>query len=69
MDELREIVTKELQKKVDEMVADAMIREMQEANLSPDDMLRVIAMAKEKFIQMKKQKHGTLPTANSAKKA
>lgn len=35
-------------------LADQMVKEMQEAGLSPDDVLRVIALAKDKYEKLKK---------------
>jgi len=35
-------------------LADQMVKDMQEAGLSPDDMLRVIALAKDKYEKLKK---------------
>ena len=37
-------------------VANRMIKIMQDAGLTPDDMIRVIAQAREKFNEMKKEK-------------
>lgn len=43
-----------------EKLADKMIKEMQDAGLSPDQMLKVIHMAREKFKQMKNKKKNHL---------
>jgi len=51
--------------KTEQQVADKMINIMQDAGLSPDDMLRVIALAREKYNEMKKQKsnnHEPIPS-------
>ena len=40
-------------KKTDQEVADEMIKIMQEFGLTPDDMIRVIRLAKQKFLLIK----------------
>ncbi len=40
-------------KKTEQEVADSMIKIMQDAGLTPDEMLEVIRMAREKYKQMK----------------
>ena len=55
MDELRELVTDELQHQVDELMASAIIRELQEAGFTPDDMIIVIQMAREKLVAMREK--------------
>jgi hypothetical protein len=58
MDKLTIIANEQLQSYVDNILADAIIREMSNAGLSPDDMLRVIALAKEKYeAKQKKNKN------------
>ncbi|GEM_PF-4108370 len=59
MDELGEIVTHELQHQVDELMASAIIRQLQEAGFTPDDMIRVLQMARQKFEAMKQKDKST----------
>ncbi len=40
----------------DEIAADKMIKEMQDAGMTPDDMLRIIRMARRKYLAQKAMK-------------
>lgn len=59
MDELNERVNTELQHQVDELMASAIVRELQEAGFTPDDMIRVLQMARQKFEAMRQKDKST----------
>jgi hypothetical protein len=54
-----EMLTDKLQHQRDELMASTIIRDLQKAGFTPDDMIRIIRMAREKFKTMKQKDKST----------
>ena len=50
-----EMLTDKLQHQRDELMASTIIRDLQKAGFTPDDMIKIIRMAREKFKTMKQK--------------
>lgn len=50
--------------KTEQQIADEIIQEMQEAGLTPDEMLNVISLAKIRYLEMKKEAVNTCVAAS-----
>jgi len=59
MNEHIEMLTDKLQHQRDELMASTIIRDLQKAGFTPDDMIRIIRMAREKFKTMKQKDKST----------
>lgn len=54
-----EMLTDKLQHQRDELMASTIIRDLQKAGFTPDDMIKIIRMAREKFKTMKQKDKST----------
>ena len=59
MNEHIEMLTDKLQHQRDELMASTIIRDLQKAGFTPDDMIKIIRMAREKFKTMKQKDKST----------